>query len=420
MKILHTVKQYHPSRGGMYEVVRRLSEYLVKFGHDVTVATTKLPYGYKPNLNGVKIKEFDIRGNFVSGMSGETKEYQKFLINSDFDVITNFAAQQPMTDAMLLVLDKIKAKKVFVPTGFAAFYINEYQDYYKKMKDWFKKFDTNVFLSNNYHDINYARKSNAKNIVVIPNGADKNEFLEDTGIDIRKKLSIPDDDFLILLVGSHTGHKGHKEAIKIFNLANIKNATLLIVGNYGCCLKTCKKQELKFNKSSKYKLNRKRLLIKNLNRKETVSAFQSANLFLFPSNIECSPVVLFEAMASKTPFLVTDVGNAKEIIEWSNGGLLLPTIKGASLDNPFKAFFKKIVKKGLSFFIKLNQDKNYNLSKAKIKDSAILLEKVYGNKEKLDQLAGAGYNAWLEKFTWEKIAQRYENLYNNLIKQDKI
>ncbi len=69
----------------------------------------------------------------------------------------------------------------------------------------------------------------------------------------------------------------------------------------------------------------KKYIITDLTREETVAAYKSANLFLFPSNIECSPIVLFECMASHLPFLTTDVGNSKEIIEWSNGGEILPT-----------------------------------------------------------------------------------------------
>jgi glycosyltransferase involved in cell wall biosynthesis len=56
-------------------------------------------------------------------------------------------------------------------------------------------------------------------------------------------------------------------------------------------------------------------MITSLSRIETLAAYHQADLFLFPSNIECSPLVLFESIASKTPFLTTDVGNAKEIIE---------------------------------------------------------------------------------------------------------
>ena len=42
MKILHTVEFYHPSVGGMQEVVKQLSERLVRLGHNVTVATSQL------------------------------------------------------------------------------------------------------------------------------------------------------------------------------------------------------------------------------------------------------------------------------------------------------------------------------------------------------------------------------------------
>ena len=72
MKILHTVEFYHPSVGGMQEVVRQISERLVALGHQVTVATTALPERTEKEINGVKIVEFKISGNAVRGMSGET------------------------------------------------------------------------------------------------------------------------------------------------------------------------------------------------------------------------------------------------------------------------------------------------------------------------------------------------------------
>ncbi len=409
MKILHTVKQYHPRGGGMYEVVRQLSKNLAKLGHNVTIATTKLPAGYKPDCDKIKIKEFAISGNFVVGLKGEVKKYQDFLINSDFDIITNFAAQQAMTDAMLPILDKIKAKKVFVPTGFSAFYMPEYKKYFENMKDWMKKYDMNVFLSNDYRDINFARENGVKNITIIPNGASKEEFLTPPNIDIRKKLSIPHNAFFILHIGSHTKQKGHKEAIKIFSQAKINNAVFLIVGNPGACLKDCKRQEKKLNKTISYKKYNKQLIVKHLTRKETIAAYQEANLFLFPSNIECSPIVLFECMASKTPFLTTDVGNAKEIIEWSGGGTLLPTQKGISLGLPVISMFKKYIKKILNI-----PNNDYNFCKAKIKKSTKILEQIYNNKKELNIMAQNGYQAWLNKFNWEKIAKNYEETYNKI------
>jgi len=61
--------------------VRQISERLVLLGHDVTVATTRMTNRNFSVLNGVKIEEFDISGNIVSGFSGlylpEYKEYFK-------------------------------------------------------------------------------------------------------------------------------------------------------------------------------------------------------------------------------------------------------------------------------------------------------------------------------------------------------
>ncbi|MFH1997988.1 MAG: glycosyltransferase family 4 protein, partial [Patescibacteria group bacterium] len=245
MKILHTVEQYYPSIGGMQEVVKQLSERLVKLGHEVTVATSCRVDRKYYNLNGVQVKSFKISGNAVRGYEGkvnEIKRYQNFLINSDFDIITNFAAQQWATDLALKILKKIKAKKVFVPTGFSGLYYPCYKEYFVKMIDWMKQYDMNVFLSSNYRDINFARDHNISKLVIIPNGAGADEFLSKIDFDIRKLFNIKLNDFIVLLVGSHTGKKGHKEAIKIFQVANLKNSTLIIVANiYSInCYLSCK------------------------------------------------------------------------------------------------------------------------------------------------------------------------------------
>lgn len=90
-----------------------------------------------------------------------------------------------------------------------------------------------------------------------------------------------------------------------------------------------------------------------------------ADLFLFPSNVECSPIVLFECMASRTPFLATDVGNATEIIALSGGGVCLPT---------------KIARNGES--------------RATIRESAPLLEELSEDSERRRSMAESGFRTW--------------------------
>ena len=89
----------------------------------------------------------------------------------------------------------------------------------------------NIFLSWNYRDINFAREAGVTKIAVIPNGAAEDEFAGDSRVDIRQSLSIPGDHFLLISVGSHTGLKGHAEAISIFKKARIRHATFLLVAN---------------------------------------------------------------------------------------------------------------------------------------------------------------------------------------------
>ncbi|MDD1777277.1 MAG: glycosyltransferase family 4 protein [Candidatus Helarchaeota archaeon] len=395
----------------MQEVVKQISERLVKLGHDVTVATTKLLDRKDEIIGGVKIVEFNISGNAVRGYRfGEVDKYRQFLLNSNFDIITNFAAQQWATDLALPILDQIKAKKVFVPTGFSGLYFQDYKAYFEKMSLCMKQYDMNVFLSDDYRDIHFAREHKITKCALIPNGASEDEFLSKPKIDMRNTLGIPKNNCLILHVGSHTGEKGHAEAIKIFDKANIKDATLLIIANdvnLGCT-KACKlkaqlfrfipgkwflygikgliRSLLSFHFVPTQWLNKKKLIVTSLSREETVAAYLIADLFLFPSNIECSPLVLFECMASRTPFLASDAGNAGEIVSWSNAGTLLPT----NIDG-----------------------RGY--SRVRIDKSAEILERIYNDRLLRERMGDAGFKAWQERFTWGKIAKQYEELYLKLL-----
>lgn len=391
MNILHSVESYAPSICGMQEIVQQISEGLVKRGHKVTVATSRHAKRKKTVINGVHIEQFQISGNKVRGIRGENNElqrYQRLLTSHDFDILTNFAAQQWATDLTLSILPEIQAKKVFVPTGFSGLYYPQYKHYFKQMKHWMRQYDMNVFLSNDYRDVNFARENGVKKRVLIPNGASEEEFLPTQRFDIRHKLGIPPDQFLILLVGAHTGAKGHKEAIEIFRNANIVNAALLIVAplSWSNCARHCLFARYLFNVSPKRRIDKKQIIVKSLTRQEILDAYKTANLFLFPSNIECSPLVLFEAMASKTPFLVTDVGNSKEIISWSKSGLLLPTT---------------INSQGLSY--------------VRVDQSTKVLESIYNDSQQRIKMASLGYQAWQRRFTWEKITRHYEKLYQSLL-----
>lgn len=426
MKILHTVKYYLPICGGMYEVVHNLSEWLASKGHSVTVASIKAPQNneqppsHSPSVNLV---EFNIKGTYARGLSGEIEEYRRFVLSGDFDIVTNFAAQQAMTDALLPILPQISAKKVFVPTGFNGLYLKEYEEYFKNMPKWMRQYDMNVMISAEQRDMHFSKINGITNTTVISNGASRKEFEQTISFSIREKLSIPKGHLLILHVGSHTGLKGHSRAIKIFSQARTGPATFIIVGNPSSsgCSKQCDFLAKKYNNSKVFKKDAKTIIIKHLSRAETIAAYREADLFLFPSNIEGgASIVLFECMASSLPFLATDVGSVKEIILQGGGGIILPTEKNVAPENTMRDKIKRFIKKILAFLNIGSFHNDYGFVRAEISGSIKLLEKMCHDKDKRRKLGENGHRAWIEKFTWEKIAEQYEILYNDLIERDKI
>lgn len=380
---------YPPSQGGAQEVVRQLSERMAKAGHDVTVATTSLPERKTKTLNGVKIKEFAIQGKLATKITGETKEYQEFLVGGDFDIVMNYAAQQWATDLAFEVLDKIKPKKILVPCGYSSLDHPDFKNYYSKLPTFLKKYDASIYNSPTYQDIKFAKKNNLKNLYVIPNGADEREFTNLSGRrKFRKRFGIK--HFFILTVGSHTGSKGHDEALDVFEHFPFP-CTFVIVGNKieGGCYEKClqRAEELNFLKRRRLK----KVVLLNLNREDTVAALKSADLFLFLSNREASPVVLFEAAAAGLPFISSAAGNSTEIAEWTGAGIVTKTIPHHG---------------------RIGSD---DVS-VDIQETVNLLKRLWLNPLRRHKMGKWGRKNWRKKYTWDHITEQYLQLYEEVLR----
>ena len=403
MRILHCCEFYPPYVGGMPEVVLKLSTIMQKMGHEVHVATTQdSARSQKPivEIDGVTIHQFEIEGNISRGIKADPAEVDRYIstvTDKSFDVVVLFAAQQWTCDIALANLQNIPGKKIFVPTGYSALWADSYKPYFDFLNDAIHCFDHSIYLSSDYRDINFAKDRGANNFSVIPNGAAKGEFEPPpTGNKIRTKFGISDGTFLLLSVASHTGIKGHKEMIEAFDTAEVSDSTLLIIGReekeHGCSLE-CQRSVKKFNLNKTNQESKKRIILSSLPRSEVVEALFEANLFLFLSNLECSPIVLFEATAAGLPFISTPVGNAVEISRWLSNGLICEAHEDPS--------------------------HSYGLIRAKTKDASRLIELVKKDYEKeYKPKAQDARKLWLEKFTWEKIAEKYLEVYQSTEKSN--
>ena len=135
----------------------------------------------------------------------------------------------------------------------------------------------------------------------------------------------------------------------------------------------------------------KRIILLDLPRSKLVDCYFDSDLFVLASNIEYSPLVLFEACAAGLPFLSVPVGNAMEIAKWTGGGIICPantTSNGNTMVNP------KVLADKINYLLK--------------------------HREELKSLGSNGKKSWIEKFNWDSIAAMYEQTFLKVLANQKI
>ena len=385
MKILHTVEFYYPSVGGAQEVVRQLSEHMVLAGHDVTVATTRLPNRERPTHNGVKIVEFEISGNRVRGFEGNVDEYRRFLATEEFDVVMNYAAQQWATDLAFDVIDDIAARKVLVPCGYSALYDPAYAEYFGTLPAILRRYDATVYLAERYRDIDFARDHGLENVVVIPNGADEREFATLPTVEeraaTRSRAGIR--GVMLMTIANYTGEKGHAELLRVFRRLPVE-ATLVSAGSMtpgiGCF--DAFAEEAADLRGRAGRLGKSVVMVDGSDRRLVCDLLKCADMFVLLSNIEASPLVLYEAAAAGVPFVASDVGNSEEIARWTGGGVIVrsrPRPNGRVEAQDLDALWK--------------------------------VWRLARNLELRRRMGVAARGAWEHRFTWEKLAGEYLRVY---------
>lgn len=384
LSILHTVEFYHPHIGGSEIVVQKISERLARRGHHVEVATTRLPErNFQPpfnsplakgglrrvfELNKVLIHEFEIRGNLAFGfLANDVQRYQDFLLNHPAQVVMNYAAQQWATDLAFTVLESTRNKRVNViaPCGYSALLDAktlrwpQFSNYFNQiLPQAIPLYDAAIYHSSLYKDYEFAQLHGFQNSVVIPNGVDEDEFSKPPALDFREKYRIT-TPYMGLCVANFYPEKGHDRVIEAVRQMKRKDFTMVFIGKDGEELSSLQKQaeglDIKF--------------LLNIPREDTVAAYHAADIFLFGSYIEASPLVIIEAKASRTPFVSTDCGNVRE---WKGGIVCTPD------------------------------------------EMANNANKILDDESLRKQLAEEGYQEWKEKLTWGAIVDQYEDLYLRL------
>lgn len=218
------------------------------------------------------------------------------------------------------------------------------------------QYDTLITVGNSF----LKHKNRNKNIVVIPNGVNIEDF---ENISSEKSK----DAFKILFVWRYEWTKGIDILIEAIHLLGVDflekmKIEVHLIG-YGY-------QEIEYKKLvKKYQLEKFIIFRGKIQGKELITEYASSHLFILPSRSEWFGMTIIEAMAAKVPVIATRCGGPEDIIEhWINGFLI-------EKENP------QALKKQIEAFLFLG-------------------------REQIEILKRNAYMKVIQKFTWDTVTEK--------------
>lgn len=388
MKILQVSHSFYPcvDSGGVVRVVYELSKELVAKGHSVTVYTTDgctKRLSVKKNsivqVDGVNVYYFRNLSNKLRVKLKIATPYALFrVIRKDIKNFDIIHIHEPRT--ILAAIICYYARKNNIPYVIQAH--GSIMPFFQKVR--LKKiFDTIwgykilkyakvVIAGSSAETMQYLEMGVIKNkIEIIPNAVDYSQFENIPKGMFRKKYGIDEKDKIILYLGRINRIKGIDLLINSFKQLNhVENIKLVLIGPDDGYL-----SKLKMQMDG---VSGDRIIYTGLVSETTkLEAYADADIYVLPSIKDNFPISVLEALASSTPVIVT------------NGCLIANIIRkvGFVVDNDIESLNKAI-------FELLDNDKlRYSL----------------GKKSR---------NLIKSKFTYQKIVEQFEELYDKIIRGD--
>lgn len=366
MKIFIFVNHSWPHTGGSERVVQQISESLnKKFNCECTI--------FSKSHSGEPIVQ---NGVVYRAVNPSPQKFLQEVIQGSPDHILVYGDMFIYWPVILNNLNNLKCGKTIVLVG-----MNSMRQNGVLLQKFIKSKDLINTAVHSKKYIDYLMCNHYKIPVnVIPNGVDLSEF-KNSSFDFRKKYNIEKDTKIILCVSNFFPGKGQEFLVPIIkNVQNkIKNSIAIFI---------CSRVNFPFAKilqdrflicAKKENINFR--LLENLSREEVISAFLASDAFAFPSQKEVAPLVLLEAMASKTPWVSLPVGNSQEL----SGGIVIPAKE-------------------------IDADENFIYNSQIIDSFSKALSNILENKEYSERLILEGNKEAQSDFNFDTIVNRYFEL----------
>ena len=154
-------------------------------------------------------------------------------------------------------------------------------------------------------------------IVAIRNGIDIARFDDDVDRDlVRIELGLSPSDRVAILIGRFAARKGHNYAMRAMRLASARVPDLrMIFAGDGELESELRAEAEQLGVSD-------RVLFVGF-RRDIPRLLAASDVLLLPSEDECLPLVILEAMSSRRPVIATDVGGISEAVDDGRTGILV-------------------------------------------------------------------------------------------------
>ncbi len=328
MKIAQLTPWFYPHLGGVESHVLELSKYLIEFGHEVIVVTTKLDGTDEEDIvEGVPVKRVDpLTIKFSTPIVPKVNEV---LMEEEYDLLHSHSPPPLMSFFGVRNANKKDTPFVLtyhcdleIPNTFGPLIVRLYE---KTIGTYTVSKSDKVITTTT----SYGATSKAvwfRDADIIPNAVDTKRFHpSNEGEEIRKKLGL-EDEKLITYVGRIVYHKGLEYFVQAAKYFDKQNAKFLLVGvgDFRSELEEIIERE---------GLEDKVIFAGRVPNEELPNYYAATDVFVLPSvsRLEAFGIVALEAMASEVPVIVSDIPGVREVIVEGKHGLLTEPMNSRDL-----------------------------------------------------------------------------------------
>ena len=412
MRILHVSPTYFPVLGGAELHLKEISEGLAKRGHDITVLTSNIrrssdlwqgiPGGLPEveSINQVKVIRLEPEGKALGkivrlslDLPGGCRLFNKALSPSGLDHFT----QGPRTYGVIPWVCKSGADLVvtmnwYWPPAYYAYLARRLKAFkligvplFHTFEDWSNRDVYSSMLkycdavvTNTAHEADFANRRGAKKVFPVGVGIHPQAFERKDGHGLRAAYGLGGKP-VVGFVGRPAANKGVGTVVEAMRYVWTWNSEVALV-LAGPDVSSSDVDEIRLHELTPFERARV-VRICNFSDEEKASIFDALDVFVLPSVAESFGIAYLEAWMCGKPVIGADIGPTREVIHDGVDGVLV-----------------------------------------KPNDPAALAEKIIAllsDPLRREQMGQSGRQKTLARFTWDRIIDKVEHIYCDVVEGTK-